>query len=178
MVPEKYASIKTPADLDNLPTSVIVSIYNAYTGKSIKGFHTRSKGIEQTWKSIDEHRRANPKSTTEAPAPKSTTEAPAPKSTTEAPAPKSLPKGTRQSKNSPDHIIEVLVDENPKSRPNGLAYKQTAVLLQFHGRPASDFLAEEGKQPELDHRKGWARSELAYAVRVQHVRLVESQERK
>lgn len=174
---EKFASIKTPADLDNLPTAVIVSIYNSYTGKSIKGFHTRTKGIEQTWKAICDHRKANPTEAPPAAGKSVTTTLTSTKTSSGKPktvtAGTKAPAGTRQSKNNPDHVIEVLVGENPKSRPNGLAFKQTAVLLQFDGRPASAFLAEEGKHPELDRRRGWARSELAYAVRVQHVRLVE-----
>lgn len=51
-----YDSIRSQAQLDELPTFVILGIYNKCTGKSTTKFASRAKGLEQTWKAMEASR--------------------------------------------------------------------------------------------------------------------------
>lgn len=50
----RQVEIKTEDDLGAIHTSSLVACYNELTGKSIKKFATRQKGITQTWAAIQE----------------------------------------------------------------------------------------------------------------------------
>ena len=149
---KRYANA---AALDKVPTTVILSAYNACMGKKVKGFHTRTKGIQQFLAALHG---AKGKATATPAKPKAAKKAGAKKG------------GQGRTKYAGTSIIRVLVDENPK-RPGTLAYDQFRVLMACDGKPVQTFLAQEGKSGKLDKRAGWPRIELAYCVRAELVEL-------
>jgi len=165
-----YENFKTVEDFEKTPMTVILSIYNSVTGKNIKGFHTRTKGIEQTLAALEAKRAAEPK----VEAPKKvvpTKKTVKPQTVTESSEPK--PKGKRGRKpiNRPDSIIRLQTQNNHK-RPDTWAHTQFSILMELDGHTVAEFLATEESHPAMTGRRaGWAREELAYAVRKGYVKL-------
>lgn len=189
---QAYELYQQPADFDKIPTIVIVEIYNTATGKSIKGFHTRTKGIEQTLAALAAKRPADfvtreQKVTAgvaalkrDAAAGKDGMHTVRPQSDgcaamameeadRRAAAPKK-PRGQGRTKHQSAAVIRVQAPANPK-RPGTLAYDQFRVLMACDGKPVQAFLDQEGQNPTLDKRSGWPRVELAYCVRARLVKL-------
>lgn len=163
-----YENFRTEKDFENTPVLVIVSMYNSMTGKNIKAFHTRSKGIEQTIRAVEAKygSKTNDTVTTK----KVKTPKQARGTTTTKPKGTSGKRG-RKPINRPDQIISMQTEENHK-RANTWAEKQFALLLKCDGKTVEKFLALEGTHPSMkDRRPGWAREELAYAVRRGYVLL-------
>lgn len=148
-----YDSIQTPTDLDALPTPVLVDMYNKLTGKSIKGFHTRSKGVEQTFRALQGNR--DGKATTKAEA---TVKPPKAK---KAKAPKKVNRRRpgRAGRLDLDATIEVLIEVNPK-RPNTMGHFQFDMIMACDGMTVREFI-KHAESAEYD-REHWVRSELLH----------------
>jgi len=144
-----YESIKTPADLDALPTPVIVDLYNKLTGKTIKGFHTRGKGIEQTFKALQSQTVTKEETVLQ----------PEKKAVITAPVTQHKRAG-RAGRIDPNAVIEILQEENPK-RPGSRSFDQYRLLLSFDGKLVSEFI-ETAEEMLESAPKGWTRAELIW----------------
>lgn len=150
-------SIQTPADLDALPTPVIVDYYNKLTGKTIKGFHTRTKGIEQTFKAL-QAKRADGEIVTEVKSNKVSIDDMVEQTKKTPLATTRHKRAGRAGRIDPNAVIEILQEENPK-RPETRAHAQYECLLAFDGCTVQEFLDAESEGGP----KGWARAELIWS---------------
>lgn len=130
-------------------TAELIALYNKLTNKNIKKFSSRATGETQLTKLL----KANE-----------------PKEPSETPSKKIVSNvGKRQSYES--RKIDVQLTENPK-REGSRAHKKFDVLMKFSGKTIAEFKAEEGKHPSLDDEAGWPATELRWALKMSHVKLI------
>ncbi len=137
----------TKQEIKKATTFELINLYNELTGKSIKGFHTRTKGEEQVWKAVQQHG-------------KTWYDAKVKDQKEFKKEFNSKKDGKRNAMDS--KIIQILVKENPK-RVGSRAFAKFAILMKYDGKTIGEFKKEEGRHSSLDMEKGWTSTELRWA---------------